>query len=205
MRWDLSLTRDWLYEDVVEGKITRSTSDIDAYKMRPEYQLYDEGKFSEYLEKILETVEEKISRAARDDLAVKQFLRVCPPPKTNHRGEPRWEGSKAEAKLKQQMENGDHKVKKPSQLYAESPHYKPFHKKTVRNHIYQAERAAKFTNYVTDKAEAKKQATKQIRDAQKRGKAAATRISDAMTVPQLKEECRTRGIKGYSGKNKGAL
>ena len=35
--------------------------------------------------------------------------------------------------------------------------------------------------------------------------ATTLRISDAMTVGQLQEECRTRGISGYSGKNKDYL
>lgn len=169
VQWNLSLTRDMLEIDIQDKKIGPSTALKDAHKSRPEYLLYDEDKFEEYLESMLKLFKTKESNAARDDAAVKQFRKIHPKPTTNARGdEPRWEGSKAEDCLKTDMENLKHTKMKPQKLRETNKEYEKFGKKTFRNHIYQATRAEKFTNYVTDKSEKKKEHMKKLQEKNKK-------------------------------------
>jgi hypothetical protein len=155
MAWHLSLTRDMLYTDVVEGRINTSPPVKDAHKARPEYMLYIEVKFEEYLQTMLDHVANKMSRAERDSKAVTQFLKINPPKATNHRGEPRWEGSAAEAMLKVDIDKGNYKKGKPIQLWATRPEYRVYLLKTFRDHIHQEVRARKFQAYVKNKSDQK--------------------------------------------------
>lgn len=159
--WNLSLARDLLILDVKEGRITGSTTLKDAHNARPEYMHYQEAAFKGYLETIIGQMGNKESRAERDDSAVKQFRQLHPKPATNHRGEPRWEGSAAEAKLKAVVDKGEHKQKdvKPRHLRDTDEDFQAFQPKTFRNHIYQEVKSRKFQNYVKDKAEQKRKNT----------------------------------------------
>ncbi|CAB9510019.1 Domain of unknown function (DUF1738) [Seminavis robusta] len=71
---------------------------------------------------------------------------------------------------------------------------------------FTAKKMKQFSNWFTDEGSAKSDNTPPAKPkASSRGNAddaATLKISDSMTVSQLQEECKTRGIKGLSGKNK---
>jgi len=69
---------------------------------------------------------------------------VCPPPTTNHRGEPRWHGSTAEAALKKDFANGKHLTMTSDEFYNSRHEYSEFSKTTIKRHIRQEESTFKF-------------------------------------------------------------
>lgn len=148
--WNQSRARDLLQLDIKEGRIHSTTPCVTAHKSRAEYLLYGEAAFQGYLTTLIEAFEAKNRRAIRDDEAVKQFRQLYPKKATNHRGEPQWVGSTAELKMKQAMDNNQHKTSKPKELRASDAEYEKFQPKTFRNHIYQEVRARKFQNWVKD-------------------------------------------------------
>lgn len=135
-----------------------------AYKMRPEYQAYTLVKFEEYLELMREYTKTRQARASRDALAVAGWKQQYPTPPNNHRGEPRWEGSKAEQFLKQDMDKDKHKLMKPIDLCHSRPEYQAYNTKTFSSHIDQEIRARKFKVFLYDKNEKKKAAFKKRDD-----------------------------------------
>lgn len=159
--WQHSKARKMLRLDIEDGSITLLAYDAvtnktgtkaeDAYKLRTEYQEYQFEKFEKYLETMRGIIRDHHGRASRDASAVAGFRQVYPKPPTNHRGEPRWEGSKAEEFLKNDMNEGKHTQMKPKQLRATRPEYQAYNPKTFSSHIDQEIRARKFQVYLKDK------------------------------------------------------
>ena len=161
-QWQHSKARKMLKKDIEDGAITldaydaqnnpTGTKDEDAFLTRPAFQPYGLEKFSEYLSSMRQSIIDAKSRAKRDAKVVLQFRTMNPPPTHNHRGEPRWEGSKAEAMLKKDMDDGIHlKAKKPSHMRFVNPEYQKYNSKTFTSHIDQETRARKFKVYLDDK------------------------------------------------------
>jgi len=161
-QWQHSKARKMLKKDIEDGAITldaydaqnnpNGTKDEDAFLTRPAFQPCGQEKFSEYLSSMRQSISDAKSRAGRDAEAVAQFRTMKPPPTHNHRGEPRWEGSKAEAMLKKDMDDGIHlKAKKPSHMRFVNPEYQKYNSKTFTSHVDQETRARKFKVYLDDK------------------------------------------------------
>jgi hypothetical protein len=72
-----------------------------------------------------------------------------------NRGEPRWEGSAAEARLKKDMDEGIHLKLLPSEMRKNTPEYQDYLPKTFSSHIDQETRARKFQAYLRDKNQKK--------------------------------------------------
>ena len=165
-RWQDSKARKMLKADIEDGTVTVDAYDAlnnpdgtkaeDAYLMRNEYQQYKFEKFQEFLEAMRVSIRNNKHRAARDAMAVTQFRQLHPKPAKNHRGEPRWEGSAAEAQLKKDIDNGVHLVKRPSEMRAETIVYQQYYLRTIISHIDQEVRARKFVVYLKDKNDKKK-------------------------------------------------
>ena len=71
---------------------------------------------------------------------------VHPAPPTNHRGEPRWEGSAAQTLLKDDVKKLKHEGMKPLAYYKSRPEYEAwgFSAATIAGHVKQEVRLLKF-------------------------------------------------------------
>jgi len=64
---------------------------------------------------------------------------------TNHRGEPRWEGSKAKRNLKHHIDKGKQDSMEPKDLYKTRIEYQDYPLEVFRKHIQQEVKRHKFT------------------------------------------------------------
>lgn len=69
---------------------------------------------------------------------------IHPPPATNFRGEPYWEGSAAQKILKKNVADGVHRGMRPADYYKLRPEFQQFLPKTIAGHVIQEERLIKF-------------------------------------------------------------
>jgi len=94
-----------------------------------------------------------VDRAVNDKVAFDNFMANHPRPTHNHKGEPRWEGSKAEEYLKEDMANGRHEGLLPAEFRALRPEYQEHLLATIRGHIDQEKRLHNYRNYLEQKEE----------------------------------------------------
>ena len=91
----------------------------------------------------------KVARCEKDLEAYLIAKRNHPTPELNSRGEPQWNGSRAQELLKETVKNGEHNGVKPAVLRDSKEEYKVYSLQTFRDHIYQEERLLKFQNWLT--------------------------------------------------------
>lgn len=82
--------------------------------------------------------------AAFDSEALRQDRLIFPVPAMTVRNEPRWEGSAAEALLKEDVKGNLHQTMKPQALYSSRLEYQEFSLSTFRGHIHQEVKLCKF-------------------------------------------------------------
>ena len=92
-----------------------------------------------------------------DEAAYRNFMENHPQRSFDAIGRPRWEGSAAEALLKQDMDEGYHLAKRPFALYDSRPEYKVFDLDVFRGHIDQEIRLRNYLSFLKDKEEALQQ------------------------------------------------
>ena len=124
---------------------------------------YD-ANFRSRLKAVKEDLCMKKSRAIADQEAYDNFRRNHPRPTHNARGEPIWDGSQAQALLKEDMADGLHVGKEPKQVWLSRPEFQEFLLDVFRDHIYQEQRLWKLENFL--KAKADKQKKKQDKQQQ---------------------------------------
>ena len=90
----------------------------------------------------------KVSRASEDKKAFENFRKLCPEESHNHRGEPRWEGSRAQELLREDIDAGLHKDLEPNVFHAQRPEYMEFKLGTFRDHIYQEKKLRRYLNWL---------------------------------------------------------
>jgi hypothetical protein len=78
-----------------------------------------------------------------------------PTPELNARGEPQWNGSEAQKKLKELVANDQHAGKKPKELWDANNDFQRYSLRSFRDHIYQEQRLIKMNNYVEQLKQAK--------------------------------------------------
>jgi hypothetical protein len=146
--WGKSEAKRLLLYDLRHGVIPLDSSSMaprDAYLQRPEFCVTGYKNFPSRLRSAREQTKLKNSRCVSDSAAFAHDRRIYPKPATNHRGEPRWEGSETERLLREDMDNFKHKTLKPKLLYKSR---KEYHEKyplpIFREHIYQEEKRRKF-------------------------------------------------------------
>ena len=93
-------------------------------------------------------------RAGEDLQELLKAIQNHPPPINNHRGEPQWNGSRAQELLKEDVEAGEHTRKLPMELWGKRPEYKPY-KKIFKDKIYQEVKTRKYLHTLKHDAEQK--------------------------------------------------
>lgn len=112
--WLNSQGRKLLLEDVRSGRIPNNMAADIAFAMRPEFDVFPSTKkspkelFDGRLQSARGIIQQKNNRSLRELALLQQGRVVHPPPATNHRGEPTWEGSAAQMLLKQDVANNVH-------------------------------------------------------------------------------------------------
>jgi hypothetical protein len=118
----------------------------DAYLHRPEFAEFDGyANFPSRLRGARQQIASKNNRASSDSAALAHDRKIYPKAASNHRGEPRWEGSEAERLLRKDMDEGKHNQMRPELLYyTRKDYHENYPLKVFREHIYQEERRRKF-------------------------------------------------------------
>lgn len=148
--WSKCVAKKLLAEDIINEEITLDTDPDEAFWYRPEYCVTDRTKFNRRLYSLLDQISEAQGRANRDEEALIHDLGLFPRPKTNHRGEPRWEGSAAESWLRIDVQNGVDKPLTAEELRATRLAYRRFPVDVFRGHIHQENRRVKYCTWRND-------------------------------------------------------
>lgn len=141
-----------LYDGIVLGDIPLDRKGMepravfDMYKHMAEFKgmVYDDN-FTRRLRDLKAIVRRDKTRASADLEALKIAMANHPVPEFNHRGEPQWNGSKAQAKLAELIDNGEYPEKKPEDIWkGHDGIFQPFGLDTFRWKIHQYIRTQKY-------------------------------------------------------------
>ncbi|CAB9521120.1 hypothetical protein SEMRO_1166_G248240.1 [Seminavis robusta] len=122
-----------LYKEIAEGRIPLNEQEMGpaevwcTYHNTLEFQMDGmefNGNFATRLSSLRAIVKRDQGRAASDRKALEKAMKNHPVPELNHRGEPQWNGSLAQALLQQDMVEGKHETIRPSELWETRPEYK---------------------------------------------------------------------------------
>ena len=135
--WGKSEAKQLLRDDIIRG-IVKLEMDGDAvFQMRPEYQLYKLVNFKTNLKNLREAIDKDYKRMQKDyewykhDRVLLKELRKNDPPQVH------WRQSEARKLLKQDIDDGLHKMMKPSKLWESRQEYLAFAPDVFRKHIHQ--------------------------------------------------------------------
>ena len=158
--------RKLLYEELAAGRIPLDSKDMGpaevfyTYSGTLEFQI--EGMeygptFTGRLLGLRKIVKRDKKRADDDKRELRIAIENHKPPSHNHRGEPQWNGSEAQALLKQDIADGKHLTMKPSELrWLEGREaYRFFENDTFRWKIRQEVRTSKYLYTLKYKADQK--------------------------------------------------
>ena len=109
-----------------------------------------DAAFTRRLDAVREDYIKKVSRCETDLEAYKIAKRNHPTPEFNCRGEPQWNGSEAQKRLKEIVSNGEHDAEgvSPKTLWESDERFQAYSLPTFRDHIYQEKRLLKFDYYL---------------------------------------------------------
>jgi len=165
--WKNSAAKNFLKKAFKDGTIPLDYSDTigprvvwdDHCKDNPAFvgMLYG-NRFTGRLRNVRLDHEKKDNRAEIDKKAFDNFRKNHPRPLEDQNGTPLWDGSKAQRMLKQDMQEGKHKVGAPRELWISQPEYQVYELQVFRDHIYQEERLWKH-EYFLELEAAKKMKT----------------------------------------------
>jgi len=156
VEWKDSLAKRLLWKDLFNGDIPLYSDEMgpqEVYLQRPEFSDFAYEKFRDHLNDLRKKVIEDKERAISDSAALAHDRQIFPKKPTNHRGEPRWEGSEAERLLHVNMDNKKHEVMAPKELYqTRKEYYENYSLDVFRGHIYQEQRCRKYIAYRKQKS-----------------------------------------------------
>ena len=151
LEWKNSKAKKLLWKDLMNEDIPLDAHEMspeDVYLQRPEFSDFPYEQFRDRLNYLRKRIIEDKKLSASDSAALAHDRRIHPKKATNHRGEPRWEGSEAERLLKLDMDNKKHEVMKPKKLHqSRKEYYENYPLSVFRGHIYQEEKSRKFMAY----------------------------------------------------------
>ena len=153
--WRHSNAKELLKTDILQGKVANLTPE-EVYHSRPEFKQYKKENFKNNLRSLQRLLAKEIGRALWDDVALTLDKNHRRGNATNSRPYPRWNGSTAEALLREDVQNKKHEAMKPRALKETRPEYAPFPLKIFRDHIQQEVRASIERPYWKARMEQKK-------------------------------------------------
>ncbi len=165
--WKKSKARDYLFQlclnpnfpsrdqikpkDVWE-KDPWKVKDVKCFKWFQDYKALD---FASKLRQARARAEKKTGRAREDAEALKHDRLIFPEREEDFRGEPIWQGSKAQELLRRDLKKEERMKLKPKQLQKEEDEYLLFSLENFRNRIYTERKAMQRIVYIKKKRAAK--------------------------------------------------
>ena len=156
-------TRLLLYDALVLGEIPLSYTEMgpkaiyDKYSHMKEFEGIEYDKnFTTRLLSLRQIVARDKTRATQDRDALKIAMANHPVPEYNHRGEPQWNGSKAQKRLAELIDAGEYPTHSPSELWKSDGLFKDFGLNTFRWKIHQYIRTKKYLQSLKVAAAGKK-------------------------------------------------
>lgn len=141
--------------------IAREMSPKMAYQLHPDYKTVDYKWFRSRLLILRKRITTGLETGLSDLEAMKEDRKKFPIKTQYENGNYRWQGSEAEAFLRQDMEQSNHIRMKPSVLHSSrEAYYKFFPLHVFRKHIAQEVKNKKFYSFLHGKQAAKHQKTK---------------------------------------------
>ena len=122
---------------------------------RPEFVEFSLDFFEKRVEHYRNKAFQEHHRASADEFALAHDRRLFPKKSTNCLGEPRWDGSLAEASLKKDIDNEKHNVLKPEALHRSRKECQVFALEVFRKHIHQEVKKRKYIAWCKNRAEQK--------------------------------------------------
>eukprot|EP00978_Attheya_sp_CCMP212_P024733 scaffold78230_cov61-Attheya_sp.AAC.4 len=115
--WAKSNEKKQLIRDLRSGHMHLEVAPRVAFENRPEFLNLGYKNWYGQLRSAKEYITDKNNRATSDSAAYAHDRNIYPKAATTYRGEPRWQGSIAEASLKQDITEGNHNLMIPQELY----------------------------------------------------------------------------------------
>jgi hypothetical protein len=148
--WRTCAGRMLLCSDIRNGDIPANMDWRTAFHRRAEFavgETPDEALrlFESRLKSARKILSSRDARASVEHAMLREDRQCIPIPTTNHRGEPRWEGSQAQKLLKKDIADGKHKAMTRMDFYQSRSEYQQFFKSTIDGKAVQEEKLIKFT------------------------------------------------------------
>ena len=203
--WKHHPLKRFLFDKFVSGEIPtdyKKAGPADIWNRYCDEDAFEGMKYNAAFKRRLLNLQKDIAegktRADADLNAFNIAKKNYPPPICNHRGEPQWNGSAAQAQLKRDMEDNLHFTYKPEDLWELRHCYQEFNLTTFRSHIHQADRTRKYLDTLkkrdkdkqderVEQVEKKRQA-KADKKQRKIDKAAAQAMLDAEKQRKAQEQ-----------------
>lgn len=150
-QWQGSKAKDQVAQDMIDNRIPLTgplnTKEIydRLYANDPNFKNfpYIKERYDSRFKTLRTSLTQLYKEAEYDNKAIEEDLKKIPPAESNIKGELRWDGSPAQALLKEDIDNKLHEGLKPSELRETRDEYKMFNKTVFRKHIYQEVKARK--------------------------------------------------------------
>lgn len=149
--WQHSWAKEILREAIQNEDITNMHTYDEIHAWHPEVQQTDRSKLPSRVRTLRAQVLADTGAAQDDALALEHDRKLYPMSTENYRGEPRWQGSDAEQKLKSDVAAGVHLTMLPADYYSSRPEYQAYSRDTIRGHIYQEIKLQKYCAFRNDK------------------------------------------------------
>jgi len=152
--WQKSVAKALVEEGLYQGWIPLDAKNMgpkQVYEMREEFKEYKYENFRSNLYELRKKIKAGLDRAEEEEKWLEHDRRMFPKPMMNHRGEPRWEGSRAEKRVKHDIDDGSYPIMTPKQLYLLRDEYKEYSLETIRKHLHQEIQSRKYINYLKSK------------------------------------------------------
>jgi len=139
-----------LLRDLREGLYPEDMPFEEVFYQRPEFDVgvsHSEAKrlFENRLKAARKLVTQNNTRSASELVLMQQDRAAHPPPARYPSGEPRWDGSAAQALLKEDVKNKVHESMSREAFYtSRTEYYLDFSLQTISNHVDQEVRSSKF-------------------------------------------------------------
>ena len=146
-RWMTSWAKEILREAIMKGDILPEHTHDEIHGWHPEVELTDRKKLPGRIRALRQQVAHDSDAAEDDALALAHDRKLYPMPTHNHRGEPRWQGSAAERKLKADIVANHHLTMTPHEFYKSRPEYEEYSGDVIREHLYQEVKFQKYCHY----------------------------------------------------------
>lgn len=167
IQWRTSPARAIIMEDLEPGGILHQRENISAadvwefYKSFPQFEKVVWSQFEERFKDHRKQASKRLHQSTQEELDFARDRELHPRQSHNHRGEPVFDLSPAQALLREDVKNKVHTRMQPSELQASREEYKAFKPAKFRQRIYQEVRYQKYIYYLNDK-----RAKQQARDPQ---------------------------------------